>query len=269
MGWGWGRRMDPYMLPSSHEQEIQWRLGMIPSFMVPISGRNYKPDQLEERACSVARVFIYCSLGVSERNPGFWVPETFPWLQVTFELKVESELFDERNKTNERWWGQCSQAEATARPHVSQVKREESVSSILELVICPKNPKSKHIVLFDGKKNSAMLPIWEVEWFGDDLDIVSHCRSSIWLTYIAPTGLLYPPDPFAQCSHSTRSQLDMGASKIIFKRARLCEGANLQSKPHRADGRIVAACLLLGKATPSFSSPFQEPENWKGLLCFW
>lgn len=48
-----------------------------------------------------------------------------------------------------------------------------------------------------------------------------------------------------------------------------CEGANQQRKSHWADGRIVGACPLMGKATPSSSKPFQEPENWKGLLCFW
>lgn len=66
------------MLASWREQEIQWRLGMVASFMVPISGRKNKPEELEESMCSVARVYIPCSLGVSAMNPGSWVPETFP-----------------------------------------------------------------------------------------------------------------------------------------------------------------------------------------------
>lgn len=44
---------------------------MVTSFMVPTSGRKNTPVQPEDSVCSVAEVYIYCSLGVSERNPGF------------------------------------------------------------------------------------------------------------------------------------------------------------------------------------------------------
>lgn len=40
-----------------------------------------------------------------------------------------------------------------------------------------------------GKTISAMLPVWEVERFGDDLDMAGHCRRSMWLTYGAPTAV--------------------------------------------------------------------------------
>ena len=66
------------------------------------------------------------------------------------------------------------------------------------------------------------------------------------------------PDLSSQCFHTVLSQPDLGVSKSVLHRARLCEGANQQRKPHLADGRIVGACPLMGKATPSSSNPFQE-----------
>lgn len=73
---------------------------------------------------------------------------------------------------------------------------------------------------------------------------------------------------WAQCSNTSLSQPDLGASKNVLYRARLCEGANQQRTPHLADGGIVGACPLMGKATPSSSSPFQEPQKLKGPFMF-
>lgn len=66
-----GTLRHPYIMTSWHEQEVQWRLGKVTSFMVPTSGRKNKPEQPEDSVRSVAEVYIYCSLGASERNPGF------------------------------------------------------------------------------------------------------------------------------------------------------------------------------------------------------